>query len=627
MRLKYLYINDYKNLKDLSISFDSDSFIDIFVGKNGSGKSNVLEALVEVFRHLYEQSSSCQFEYKIGYVLDGADIFIEWKGERFYLDNKGKGVKTFSTVPLPDNVLIYYSGHNKTVANLIDRYEASFKKKILGANLDDTRRFIGIGPDSKALLLTILLLQPDGCRAKKFIFQKLGITVIEDTIELELTKPRFAESRLKKLGIEAIEDFDQRSHFWGADGITGEFLEKLKSSIKGEYSHSTIYDSKNDSYTIPVNVGLFQKLFEDSDISEQFRLLDNLKTLEMLGDINIAMTLTNGNTATLNYFSDGQLQSVYIYAVTEIFKDKECITLLDEPDSFLHPEWQFDFLKQVFDISEEAKKTNHILMSSHSASTVTSAEENTINLFNIDGGNTVVNKVSKAEVIKSLSAGLISFSEAEISLSIHRNIRNNQRPVVFVEGITDETILSVAWNNLFPGEELPFDIQNAFDRIFLRNLFSRDDLQINYPGRKMFALFDFDEAYDDWNGLKGVKKDQLEEACPMKGLAKQLKYQNHYAMLLPVPEIDALKPQVLDPNGDPWGRGVDSHISIELLFFKDEMLGTWFKKCASPGGGEIIEFSGDKVSFAEKIIPRLPTEAFEVFRSVFDFVTSKLNPT
>lgn len=52
-----------------------------------------------------------------------------------------------------------------------------------------------------------------------------------------------------------------------------------------------------------------------------------------------------------------------------------------------------------------------------------------------------------------------------------------------------------------PREPCPFAIQNAFDRIFLRNLFSRDELRVNFPDRKMFALFDFDEAYDDWNGL------------------------------------------------------------------------------------------------------------------------------
>jgi hypothetical protein len=35
MRLKSAWINNYKNLKDFSLSFDGASFIDAFVRKNG----------------------------------------------------------------------------------------------------------------------------------------------------------------------------------------------------------------------------------------------------------------------------------------------------------------------------------------------------------------------------------------------------------------------------------------------------------------------------------------------------------------------------------------------------------------------------------------------------------------
>jgi AAA ATPase domain len=48
MRLRSVYISQYKNLKDFTLSFDGNSFIDIFVGKNGTGKSNLFEALVNV---------------------------------------------------------------------------------------------------------------------------------------------------------------------------------------------------------------------------------------------------------------------------------------------------------------------------------------------------------------------------------------------------------------------------------------------------------------------------------------------------------------------------------------------------------------------------------------------------
>src|SRR5690606_14466169 len=168
---------------------------------------------------------------------------------------------------------------------------------------------------------------------------------------------------------------------------------------------------------------------------------------------------------------------------------------------FLHPEWQFDFLKQVFEITDTTAKNNHVLMSSHSASTITNANESVINLFEFDGSNVVSKKVRKADVIKSLSAGLISFSESEARLNIHHVLKNTTGAVLFTEGITDEMILETAWSKLFPTEERNFEIQNAFSCGFLRNLIKDNTLYQNHPGRTFFSVFDFDEAYNDWNQL------------------------------------------------------------------------------------------------------------------------------
>jgi len=66
MRLKSVYISQYKNLKDFTLSFDGNSFIDVFVGKNGTGKSNLFEALIEILRHLYEckkDNAELDFDY------------------------------------------------------------------------------------------------------------------------------------------------------------------------------------------------------------------------------------------------------------------------------------------------------------------------------------------------------------------------------------------------------------------------------------------------------------------------------------------------------------------------------------------------------------------------------------
>src|SRR3972149_467056 len=107
MRLKSVYISQYKNLRDFTLSFDGNSFIDVFVGKNGTGKSNLFEALIEIFRHLFEDSE-ISFGYFIQYEIDGQVVDIEWKNGKRAIN--GKDQKTLGKTPLPDNVLIYYSG-------------------------------------------------------------------------------------------------------------------------------------------------------------------------------------------------------------------------------------------------------------------------------------------------------------------------------------------------------------------------------------------------------------------------------------------------------------------------------------------------------------------------------------
>ena len=81
MRLKSLYISQYKNLRDFSLSFDGGSFIDVFVGKNGTGKSNLFEALIEIFRHIVEYDrtkADLGFSYRLVYEIGDSETAIEW---------------------------------------------------------------------------------------------------------------------------------------------------------------------------------------------------------------------------------------------------------------------------------------------------------------------------------------------------------------------------------------------------------------------------------------------------------------------------------------------------------------------------------------------------------------------
>lgn len=616
MRMKSVFIGDYKNLKNFTLGFEGTSFIDVFVGKNGSGKSNLFEALVEIFRHIYEfdkEKGDPGFDYTVKYEVSDKETEIVWKAGKLSIN--GKIRSTIGKTPLPDNVLIYYSGHNDTVAGLVENYEANFGRRIKKADFDESRRFIGIGPEYKALLLAVLLMQKPENNARLFIQEKLGIKTVAPEVRLELRRPVYATDARYN-----IEDL-LADRYWKPEGITKVFLDRLSNCISTASSgpiRSEGYFATDDRYTLYFDIAKIQQEFADLSTQELFRQLDNLKTLGMLADISIPLKLTSGLDASIAHFSDGQFQSVYIYSIVELFKDRHCLTLLDEPDAFLHPEWQFAFLRQVIEITGAGAPSNHVLMSSHSASTITTADDSFINLFEFDGEKVVATRVSKADVIKSLSAGLIAFSEGEARLNIHHILKNTTGAVLFTEGITDEMILETAWSKLYPTEQRNFEIQNAFSCGFLRNLVKDKALYQNHAGRKFFALFDFDEAHNDWKQLgDDVQTD------PCKCLAKKQAAYDSYALLLPVPATGTIKQQVINPHtGGNYGNR--SLLTIELLFYGVAGLENYFVVDTDRTDG-FIKFISDsqKVAFAKDVVPTIDAAHFEVFRPIFDFINSK----
>jgi ABC-type Mn2+/Zn2+ transport system ATPase subunit len=655
MRLKSIFISEYKNLKNFSLKFENDDFLELFVGKNGSGKSNFFEAIIEVFKHLFEsdkKQAELGFNYNVSYEIEGEEIKVSFANGDFTFNDKKR--KTTSGLKLPDNVLIYYSGQNNTVEQLLTKYKNNFKLNVKSASMQDSRKFIGIGPFYKEMFLALQLLLPVESKAKEFIFSKLGIVSNDDTVILTLKRPFFYAAQSVK-----IEHYEPGTHYWGVEGITLQFLKDLEQCIKGEFKHQNIYSEEDDLYRLPINIEVFKQKFgfqaaieaipavaevkevidgeevvtvdafeeeeaipevKPIDAASLFRLIDNLYTLEMVESINAAVTLDDDAKADISYFSDGQFQSVYIYSITEIFKEQNCITLLDEPDSFLHPEWQFEFLDQINEISTTAALTNHILMTSHSAATLTSASTNDFRVFDRIKQKAVVTSICKEEVLKRLSGNRIALNEKDIVMNITNYLKDSTKAVLFTEGITDEYILDIAWDKLYPGQSRPFCINNAFDRRFLKNLFKRKDLKDNYPERHFFGLFDFDDAYDDYHELELIDGSTLVSDDFMLGHTTQLACKEHYVMLLPVLDDPEVKGLVCNKAGQPWYHGASSHLSIELLFYNKALLGKYFNRCEVPNGGERLKFTGKKVEFAEKFVPELPPEAFEIFRPMFNFI-------
>ncbi len=610
MRLRSVSIKRYKNLCDFSLDFKGEEFIDIFVGKNGSGKSNFLEALIEIFDHLYTFSAGKVgpgFNYSISWDIAGKQTELIWRDGQLSIN--GKTRKHIGNTTLPANIIVYYSGQNGTVSDLIRRYRESYRRTVRKANVADMPRFIGIGPDYKAMLLALMLMMPEETRARQFLCAKLGIEGTGGTTWLKLRRPGKGIVHQR----DAFDPFDDGQLFWGVKGVARLFLDRLMECIVGDFTPGSLYARDTDTYRLEIDVTKFRETFADTSPDEVFCQFNALRALGMIEDVSIPVRLGANVEVTSRAFSDGQFQSIYLFAISELFKNRECLTLLDEPDSFLHPEWQYDFLNQVLQISEEAAKTNHFLMSSHSASTIAAKVQTRLRLFEMNGQTVAPTQKEKSEIIDSLSAGLISFTEQEAQLNIEQVVGASEKPVLFTEGVSDVAILEMAWKKLYPVRPRRFDLVQAFDCGFLRKLLRRQELYQNNVGRKFFGLFDFDAGYDEWAAIGNQQNRSLRD-----GLVCKHQAYDGYGILLPIPDGLSVRNQVWNPNTNSTYGG-QSRLTIELLF-KDVpgFEGFFTVDPKSPAGW--YRFVGNKVRFAEETVPTLDSVHFECFRPLFEFV-------
>jgi len=662
MRLKRVWISDYKNLKDFTFEFKEDNFLEIFVGKNASGKSNLFEAIALIFKHLSEfrqgESTPIEFDYEIEYLLGEKDLLFSSKSGKIHSQNIENNTSIQSS--LPDKIIFYYSGHSQSAEAILSESYKFLQRTYQDAELDrrdalkadsdspgferdfdyifSDMRLFGIDATDINIILLAILLQKKDLTTKAYLLNHLGIKNLESVLHLTLKKPFYTHSINNRhngsrrydgsitfgstySSDPPIDRLDEETHFWSLRGKLKEFLKLfVEANLDDSVIRTEGYQEEKEEWSIYSDM---QKLKDKLSIYSPFEIFEAFSSLRLLGmfkSLSFDLQLNSGEVINSKGFSDGQLQSLYIFALTEIFKDQQTLMLLDEPDSFLHPEWQYQFLDQIREISDEAQQGNHILMSSHSAITMINHPAPKPLIYYIDTndkGMSEISLIEKRKAVENLSGQLLEHAERIHLLSIVNNIQLNDKPIFLTEGITDSFIIKEAWYKLYQDEIMPFHLLFAFGHRFMGHLLKDDGLAKEMEGQIFFALFDFDEAYNSWNGVKGdlIKDD------PYKGYIKQFTGNSKidaYLILMPVPDTDQIKKQVIKTDGSTFKQ--NSLCEIEHLFYHEESDHFRNEEAAA---GNLIKLCTNKIQFAKNYIPTLDKSSFEIFRPMFEFIKSK----
>ena len=130
MKLKKIKINNrFKNLNDIELDFSIKAGTTVLIGNNGSGKSNILEALSNVFAGLYNHSFNPSFNYELNYSKDTYNVEIKYISPNYEV-KVNDTIVNLNTIYLPKQIISCYSGEE---SRLWDTYYEPFYKNYIKA--------------------------------------------------------------------------------------------------------------------------------------------------------------------------------------------------------------------------------------------------------------------------------------------------------------------------------------------------------------------------------------------------------------------------------------------------------------------------------------------------------------
>ena len=88
MKLRNIWIDGYKNLKQCKIAFDEQPLLNAVIGSNGSGKSNLVEAILHILIDVYLRTIP-PFEFDFEYESQGRAVRLIGKERMLSIEVDG----------------------------------------------------------------------------------------------------------------------------------------------------------------------------------------------------------------------------------------------------------------------------------------------------------------------------------------------------------------------------------------------------------------------------------------------------------------------------------------------------------------------------------------------------------
>lgn len=477
----------------------------IFIGNNGSGKSNVLEAISGIFANAYSAKAIHKFVYSLTYEIKGKEVKLEQTVYRrqYFVDGKVVAIKELTALGLlPTNVIALYSGEDKRWwHNYYEPFYFKFTRDInagTGNNLSPKMYYINKYYWDIALLSLIYSTAEDD---KQFLRETIGRDTV-DHILLFYTQnvERNCKSELLKSFLQSVNLFSEHSK--GTDGEPMYLYVMTKENIFDTYGVRVFEDfAALKNFYMFVDAKFLNSKPEEFNYYEK-QLFDYFVQAYMPKDKKIIKNIEliyNGFSA--KDLSEGEKKLILIRSVLSFVADENSLILFDEPDANIH-EGRKQQLYNLF--SEYCKFDRQMIVTTHSPILAQLAKEKELLMLELDDGKSTILTDEKIEKIKKLSGTSWDVIGQGMML-------RSSRPLVVFEGKTDVMYVKRALEMLKSRSDdyatLNVDFLNANGAGNVKSFI--DNLKSFVPdSKKIIIFFDRDNAGKDGvRAVTGISRD------------------------------------------------------------------------------------------------------------------------
>jgi ABC-type multidrug transport system ATPase subunit len=365
MKLDYLTIRSgFKNISNLKVDFDEGQLLTVMVGRNGSGKSNIIEALVKIFRAL-DLGEIAPFSYELVYSLGAENTtWIKVDADPIYGNtpisqhqievterlvthtmptwnkvslSKVKRNEKGEAQYLPKHLFAYYSGPSDRLESLFTKHRTNFYSSLLNDNLkieDEVRPLFYAKPYHSQFVLLAFFLSGQSDAGRNFLESQLGIKKFHSA-HFVLRKPSWIQAKNKK------------DTFWGAKGVVRQFIDLLLPHTLGvvkatrkETTSLTGSGVDNDFVHLYLpDLDALNGAAKGLGPKNFFKMLESTLLSELISSVHVKVVLNNDEVVSFSELSEGEQQLLTVFGLLQFTAESDSLFLLDEPDTHLNPAW------------------------------------------------------------------------------------------------------------------------------------------------------------------------------------------------------------------------------------------------------------------------------------------------